>query len=642
MTRPLLFILAVALLIRLPFLNQAIQGDDVYYLAGAQHAQIDPLHPNHARYAYLGDVVDMRGHPHPPLNAWLLAGLLAVFGDISEVRFHAAYILFTIIAALAMWSLARRFSLRPLTATLLFLATPAFVVNGNSLESDIPFLAFWMASIALFVGAVETRSPLRLLAAVGAMVLAALAAYQSVVMVPILALFLWWNARNWRPAWAAVLASPATLVIWQIWERASTGEIPVAVLGGYFQTYGFQALIPKLRSAVALTAHSAWIVFPLLALFAFRRAGRTAWIAALAAAAGAAFLEPHPLFWASFGAGVLVIAWGVAHLRSASMEERFLAAWVVLFFTSALALFFAGSARYLLPMAAPVVLLASRTLAGRPRWLAAAFVAQLALGLSLSAVNFQHWDGYRTFARELRHETETRRVWINGEWGLRFYFEADGGLPLMRGQAVQPGGMVVSSELAFPIRFTTGGGVLVPVKERDIRPLLPLRLVGLGAHSAYSSASLGFRPFDFSTSPVDRVRADLVVERKPSLSYLPMSAPEAAQQIVSGIYELEGGQWRWMGDRAVLLLRRPSTALPLHVALHIPSQSPARRITVTVDAVQVADKTFAAPGTYTLTSEPVAAASDSPTVTISADRTFSVAGDHRKLGVILSAVGFER
>ena len=37
-------------------------------------------------------------------------------------------------------------------ATLLFIATPAFVVNGNSLETDVVFLAFWMASVALFVG----------------------------------------------------------------------------------------------------------------------------------------------------------------------------------------------------------------------------------------------------------------------------------------------------------------------------------------------------------------------------------------------------------------------------------------------------------------------------------------------------------
>ena len=136
---------------RLPFLNQAIQGDDVYYLAAAEHAQIDPLHPNHVRYVFLGDRVDMRGHPHPPLNAWALGALLAVFGDVREVPFHAAYIVFSLIAAAAMWSLARRFSPQPLWATLLFLATPAFVVNGNSFEADLPFLAFWMASIALFV-----------------------------------------------------------------------------------------------------------------------------------------------------------------------------------------------------------------------------------------------------------------------------------------------------------------------------------------------------------------------------------------------------------------------------------------------------------------------------------------------------------
>ena len=140
------------MLLRLPFLNQAIQGDDVYYLAGAEHAQVEPLHPNHVQYVFLGELVDMRGHPHPPLNAWFL-GAAAGGHSATSARFPftPAYILFSLIAALSTWSLARRFSPHPLWATLLFLAAPAFVVNGNSLESDLPFLAFWMASVALFV-----------------------------------------------------------------------------------------------------------------------------------------------------------------------------------------------------------------------------------------------------------------------------------------------------------------------------------------------------------------------------------------------------------------------------------------------------------------------------------------------------------
>ena len=101
-------------------------------------------------YVFRGDEVDLRGQTHPPLNAWPLALLVAAFGGVQEIPFHAAYMVFSLIAVWAMWSLARRFSPHPLWATLLFCAVPAFVVNGNSLEPDVPFLAFWMASIALF------------------------------------------------------------------------------------------------------------------------------------------------------------------------------------------------------------------------------------------------------------------------------------------------------------------------------------------------------------------------------------------------------------------------------------------------------------------------------------------------------------
>ncbi|MGH9663194.1 MAG: hypothetical protein ACRD9L_02075, partial [Bryobacteraceae bacterium] len=78
----LLLVLAFVLCLRLPFLRQAIQGDDPYYLAPAEHALIDPLHPSHTYYVSLGRKIDMRGYPHPPLDAWVLALLLAIFGDV--------------------------------------------------------------------------------------------------------------------------------------------------------------------------------------------------------------------------------------------------------------------------------------------------------------------------------------------------------------------------------------------------------------------------------------------------------------------------------------------------------------------------------------------------------------------------------
>ncbi len=580
----LLLIVAAVLALRLPFLNQAIQGDDIYYLAEAQHAQIEPLHPTHFQLVFLGNLSDMRGHPHPPMNAWILAGLLAAIGDIREVPFHAAYIVFSLIAALAMWSLARRFSPHPLWATLLFLAIPAFVINGNSLESDLPFLAFWMASIALFVHA-------RYGAAAIAMVFASLIAYQAVFLTPILWLYLWLFDRKRRAAWAVTLTPVAVVITYQLFERLSTGAVPAAVLSGYFQQYGLQALARKFSSGLGLAIHACWMIFPLL-------------------------LPP-----------AIALAWRDRKDR----RVLFLAGWIAIFFACGLAIFYAGATRYLLPMAAPVALLAS---ALRQRWLAIGAIAQMALSVALAVVNYQHWDAYRPFVASLPKD---HRIWINGDWGLRFYLESAGGLPLRRNQGVRPGDMVVTSELAYPIPLTTGGGKLAQMARMEIRPALPLRIVGIESRSGYSNVDKGFLPFDISAAPIDRVRVEQVVKREPSRENLPMDAPEAAEQIVSGVYEREDtNAWRWMSGRAVILLKPPAAPRPLRAVFTIYEKAPARRIVLELDGVQVAAQTYTTPGRYVLESAPVSGQA----VAITADKTFQVPGDSRELGIILSEVGF--
>jgi hypothetical protein len=253
-------------------------------------------------------------------------------------------------------------------------------------------------------------------------------------------------------------------------------------------------------------------------------------------------------------------------------------------------------------------------------------------------VNYQHWNGYRQFARQLASETQSKRVWINGEWGLKYYFESDGGLPMLEGQALHPGEMVVSSSLGYPLRFTTGGGILVPTAERAITSAIPLRLVALKGRSAYSTTMFGLRPFDVSVAPMDQLRAEVMVERKPTLSDLPMNAPEAEQQIVSGVYQLEDGKWRWMGQTAVVLLKPLAEDAVASVVFAIPEQAPARTVSVDVNGQRVASQTFAGPGRYVLSSGPLKVEGESATVTIGVDKTFSVPGDPRQLGVILVEV----
>lgn len=583
--RRLLLVLGLALLIRLPFLNQAVEGDDHIYLSEAAHAQVEPLSPGHTTYVFLGNEVDLRGHPHPPLNAWMLAALLAVFGQVREVPFHLAYAGFSLVAAWAMWSLAQRFSPHPLWATLTFLAVPVFVVNGNSFETDLPLLAFWTAGVALLAAG-------RAAPAAVAMALAALTAPQAVFLAPILGVYVWLFRRRDRRAWLAIFAPPAAFAAWQLFERAATGALPAAVLAGYLPT--FETLANKLLNAAALTVHGWWLVFP-------------------------ALVPP-----------AAVLAWR----KRREPETLFLLAWIGIFFACAVAVFFAGSARYLLPVAAPVALLASRL---PRRWLAVGFAAQLALGLGLATVNYAHWAGYRDFARDLRIPAAGHRVWVNGEWGLRHYLEIDGALPLTRTQAVRPGDIVVTSELG---RSVDVNAPLAPLAQAEIRPRLPLRLIGLESHSGYSTASRGLWPFGISSGPIDRVRADLVTERHPTLTWLPMDAPEAAEQIAGGVYGLEGGSFRWMGRRAVLVLKSPPEAVPIEVRFRIPANAPARRVAVIADGREIAAQTYPEPGECTLRTSPFRPADAAATIEITVDRVFSVAGDARELGVVLTAAGF--
>jgi hypothetical protein len=198
---------------------------------------------------------------------------------------------------------------------------------------------------------------------------------------------------------------------------------------------------------------------------------------------------------------------------------------------------------------------------------------------------------------------------------------------------------VVSSRLAYPVAITAP---IAPIAEKAIRASLPLQLIGLQARSGYSTATKGWLPFDIVTAPIDWVRADIVLERRPTLTYLPMNAPEASAQIVSGLYDLENGTWRWMSGSATVLLKSPGEPLPVEAGFNIPDPAPARRVQLLLDGREIAAQTYSGPGSYILKSPPQAPAGPTATVTLAVDRTFSVPGDHRELGMVVSAVGFRQ
>jgi hypothetical protein len=381
-------------------------------------------------------------------------------------------------------------------------------------------------------------------------------------------------------------------------------------------------------------------VFPGLALLAFRM-DRWRWVVLAALTAIAALSDPHPLFWGSFAVGGCV-ALSVLPGRGARRHEPFLSAWVAAFFAVAIVLFFAGSARYLLPIAAPVAMLVVRTLHHKPAWLAAGIVLQFGVSLALARSHYEHSNGYRTFVQEMQPRFAGANVWVNGEWGLQYYGQAAGGRPMLRGQDVRPGDWIVSNRLGFPVPYRAVGGKVETVAEHAITPSLPVRVIGLGSRSAFSTISFGVRPFDFSTAPADVLRAERVAERAITREYLEMNDSEAGVHIVDGLYGLEAGQWRWTAARAEVVLRRPPGAARLEARVFVPDTAPARAVTLAVEGAEVARVALPGPGLHTVASDPRAGEEGIVTVTLAVDRAFTPPGDRRTLGVILHGIGFRR
>ncbi len=485
MRRQLLIVALVVLALRLPFLNQALQGDDILYLTEAEHAQIDPLHPKHTTYVFMGRDIDMRGQSHPPLDAWFLALLIAATKDVSEIPFHAAYILFS--SDRRLQRARARAPVQPAPA-----ARYSAVSCDARLRHQRNFARIGRPirrALADVHGSVRHRSRSRVEApASGFLLRDGIGRAHRLSIHPARSRSCSYTAENGEPRAPPLSRHLAILVAWQIFERLSTGALPAGLLANYLTTYGFEALAQKLKSAVALTGHLAWIVFPTLSIPP---------LLAIPFAIGAAFYDLDPLFWASIAIGVGIL------IRCAQRWRDFLAQWVLIFFAGALVIFFAGSARYLLPIALPIAILATQR-AG-VRLLQVSLACGFALSLTLAAVNYQHWDGYREFARALASDAQSKRIWINGEWGLRYYLESEGGLPLRQGQAIHPDEIVASSKLSYPIAFTTGGGILAPIAQRTITSAIPLRLVALEGRAAYSTTMLGLRPFDISLAPMDQL-----------------------------------------------------------------------------------------------------------------------------------------
>jgi hypothetical protein len=275
--------------------------------------------------------------------------------------------------------------------------------------------------------------------------------------------------------------------------------------------------------------------------------------------------------------------------------------------------------------------------------LAASVVVQLAFSLLLAAAYDQYVSQYRDFAARLAPLAGSRRLWFNADWGLRYYLERIGGEHVLAERPLMPQTTLVTSRLGGMAAAQTLGRRREVLRAEIRTGTIPLAIIGLDSRSGNASAGFGLLPFDYGRPLLDEVVAEVIGVPEPAASYLKMSAPDAEDHLMLGFYQVEQNQWRWIGRRAMAVLKSPDSAsgrIEFELSLHIPEVAPARTVKVRLDSKPLASQTYPGPGSYTLRAPAAVKTGEALTVEIETDQTFRVPGDSRDLGVIVTAFGF--
>jgi 4-amino-4-deoxy-L-arabinose transferase-like glycosyltransferase len=400
-------VLALSTVLFLPFLNQAVHMDDSIYLDIARNVLRNPLHPHDFPYCFEGYCApDMASHSHPPFVAyWLAAWLMLSGGSLPEWALHTTYLPFVWLFAVSVFFLARRFSGHPLLCSLIAVSSPVVVVMSHNLMADYPNLACWTAALPLFIAGVDHRRSNWIWISSLFMAISSFTSYPSLV-IPLLC---WTYVAQRRPGMRAAILAPFVPLLWMgLWLGYSSVYFGRFVLGGtgrYFiesrGTWTLSMLVEKFLAFPVFLMGTVVMPWNLIGQACRWLSGRIAILATLMSAAITQLAVPEyglaekALFGCLFLMGVLAVmalAVGLhlpAQFRQESDNERrdriFLLIWLGTSTSLVLFVYAAASARYMMPLVVPFILLsAGSSFRLSPPNISSALKATLALSLLVS------------------------------------------------------------------------------------------------------------------------------------------------------------------------------------------------------------------------------------------------------------------
>ena len=526
--RDLAVLVGLIILLHAPFVGQAFHLDDVQYLDVALNVAHNPLFPMDMPSVFEGQHLTLWGHTHPPLNAYLIAGLVFLHGGAPlEVFLHSVFLFFPILLTISFYFLARRFAADPLMASALLTTNPTLMISAHTLMADVPLVALWVCATVLFLRGIDEEKTDFVYASAIPITAACFYAYQGLALLPLLAFYAL-ARRRLNGASIQVLGIPIVLMgAWQLSGYLHRGVSYASTMFEYIGVRGLWLGSTKVKSTIVTLTYLGGTILPFP--FIFWKMG-VRWKGVLTGASLAvalivarqwlpnyAVFAPYtPLekafFIACFAAGLTAFAWIVARaseswsLQGWAADELFLCLWFVGMMVGCTLAFISGSARYLLPAAPALLLLVMRFVKRAPVFYASLLTVQIVLGFALSHSDYEFAGVGRRESREFesRYLTTNRPFLFSAEWGLRYYLHSSGGEIMAEDSTASPGEYVVKSRLALGRSFNNDlDRSLQLVEQRTYRIRSPFRLLDPHTHAGFWSDGWGVLPFWFSRQELD-------------------------------------------------------------------------------------------------------------------------------------------
>ncbi len=524
-------VLAFVLLITVPFAGQAFHIDDAIFWDFAKLNLDSPLRQDIPDYHLMGFDVPQFRDTHPPLDQAYMSAIMRATGSDNEVPLHLGFIIFPAIAGVSMYFLARRFTGRALLATLLLLATPAFMAASHTLMGDVPMTSFWLAATAFYIFGVD-RDDARLLALAGiSAALAVMAGYQALALLLLLPAYALLKGKvGWRTLWP--LALPALIFgAYALFSLIKYGALPrfqhakglslqgSNVLGrieGNFLQLGGATVFPLVMAGAYCLHRRRWLMLvPIAAVslgLALYYSSSNPFFPTATAVLFVIFLTAAVLMVASISGDSAVQLVNAVRRRHVDIDFIYLAFWLLVMMSAVALVLPHTTSKYMLPFLAPAVLLLFRELEKGLRSgaaITAIAVAAVALtfvaGTSVASADYQLAQTYKDYSLDFasRYAPEGQ-VWFVGEWGFRHYMESQG-YRYLTTASTEPreGDLVVKTSLmGWPLDSSVERRLHL-VDSLAWQQSSPLQVMSITANAGFYGTFWGKLPYTFTREPVE-------------------------------------------------------------------------------------------------------------------------------------------